>query len=147
MENIITVYDVHCKVHTVDLRVCNKTLVLQRTPEVPEPQRGLWRQPKAWLQAASVHHCYLSQASVHHDELWNAGYWNSQTRGTPTGALLSLQQSLNRLHCNGGNIKQFCLRFVFHLEDQSNVLSCIKQSGGAFEFCGGRRHLQPARKG
>lgn len=116
--NILTVYDIYSKVHRADMRGCNKTLVLQRTPEVPEPQRGLWRQPKACLQAASVHHCYLSQAGVHHDELWNAGYWNIQTRGTPTGTLLSLQQSLNRLHCNTGNIKQFCWRFVFQLKDQ-----------------------------
>lgn len=65
--------------------------------------------------------------------------------GLPRGRCF-LFSSLNRLHCNGGNIKQFCWRFVFHLEDQSNVLSCIKHSGGAFEFCLRRHPLQPARK-
>lgn len=43
------------KVCPDDMMICSRKLMEHRAPEVPEPQRLLCRQPKAYLQAATSH--------------------------------------------------------------------------------------------
>lgn len=43
------------KVCPDDMMICSRKLMKLRAPEVPEPQRLLCRQPKAYLQAATSH--------------------------------------------------------------------------------------------
>lgn len=66
-----------------DMIACSRRLTEHRAPEVPEPQRLLCRQPKAYLQACNITHHYLSGVGVHHHELSNTGYWNIQMLGFP----------------------------------------------------------------
>lgn len=115
-----------CKGCPDDMMICSRKLTEHRAPEVPAPQRLLWRQPKAYLQAATSHTTiclelvYIIMSSV-------LKHPNAEI---PSGAPLSFLQSLNILHYRSGNMKQRCIcwRFVLCLKDKLNKLSSTKWS-------------------